>query len=317
MTVDWDPAREWALFSALRQNRRGSLATLGATSVLPVWHETLGEPYIGGFRVALAPNGEPEFSVDFPNSYFKKLADAASAQLVASGKLEAGESYLYCVLAYPRPRDEAAEGGPGSAVQEMPPELPIKTGDLADYLARSTTGGEQKDGDMPVFIPQRLLTEALALAGDAGPHETGGVLIGNLHRDEAEGTLFLVATAQIPAKHTQAESASLTFTADTWADAQAAIRLRGTDETMIGWFHSHPVKEWCKECDPEKAKNCTLFDSIFSATDEGLHRTMFSRGWNVALLISDMPARDPVVSLHGWRQGIIEPRGYHILDPEH
>jgi proteasome lid subunit RPN8/RPN11 len=314
IVVDWEPAREWTVFSALREGRHSSLPALGATLVHPRWHEELGEPYMAGFRVAVENNGGAEFCVDFHNAYFKKLAEAASLQLVEQGTMSLGDSFLYSVLACRSPQAERREEAAARTAREIPPHLPIESDDMAGYLRLAVPFNSPTDGDIPVFVPQQVLAEIAALSREAGPTESGGVLIGHLHRDSSGGGIFLVVTAQIPARHSLAGAASLTFTAESWSAARDAIRLRGAEEIMVGWFHSHPVRDWCKKCPAEKRTNCTTFESYFSPQDEALHRTVFSRAWCVALLVSEMPERSAAISLFGWREGLIESRGFHAID---
>ncbi|HNT89567.1 MAG TPA: hypothetical protein PKL84_17020, partial [Candidatus Hydrogenedentes bacterium] len=149
------------------------------------------------------------------------------------------------------------------------------------------------------------------LVRDAGPCETGGMLIGRLCRDADAGELFAEVTAQLPAEHVQADSASLTFTGETWAAARDAIRLRGGSETPLGWYHSHPAKEWCKDCPPEKRATCSL-ECFFSAADQQVHATLFPHAYSVALVVTD-GQRGLRFDLYGWRRTRILQRGFHML----
>ena len=120
-------------------------------------------------------------------------------------------------------------------------------------------------------------------------------------------------TAQIPVVHAPAEVNKLTFTPETWTAAQAAIDLRRSDEIYLGWWHSHPVHEWCKDCRPAKKELCPLAQGFLSSDDCRLHRTVFPRAYTCALVVSDVAEHDDVVhSLFGWRDGAIESRGYHL-----
>ena len=102
------------------------------------------------------------------------------------------------------------------------------------------------DGDdLPVFVAEALVEQALARVRQAGAMETAGILLGRLHRDPG-GIIFLELTAQLPASGTEAREMKVTFTPDTWAAARDALRLRQSDEAVMGWWHSHPY--WCKAC---------------------------------------------------------------------
>ena len=312
--VDWEPAREWAVFCALRRDGQSSPVSSGSTSLRPRWDAELGEPVMSGFSIEVANGEGDDFRIDFSNAYFKELAQSISSELVQQGKLKSGERFLYCVLAYP---DKRSDDGPGKdrlVAAELPPPVVIREGDLGMHLCAAAPFRSGSEEDIPVFVPRHVLAEISALSQEAGANETGGVLIGHLFRDGVGGDLFLVVTAQIPAMHTHAEAARLTFTAETWTAARAAIHLRGKHEVMLGWFHSHPVREWCKSCPEEKRESCTVFEDYFSPEDEALHRTVFPRAWSVALLVSELPQRSPSISMFGWRKARVAPRGFHVQD---
>jgi hypothetical protein len=311
--VDWEPAREWAIFCALRRNGRNTLVASGSTLVRPRWDAELGAPVMSGFSIEVTEDEGDDFCIDFSNTYFKELAQSVSSQLIEQGKLKAGERFLYCVLAY---SDQRPDDGPGKdrlVAAELPPPVVIREGELGTHLATAAPFKPIGEEEIPVFVPQNVLAEITALSQAAGANETGGVLIGHLFRDKVGGDLFLVVTAQIPAMHTRAEAARLTFTAETWTAVRAAIRLRGRGEIWLGWFHSHPVREWCKSCPEEKRESCTVFEDYFSPDDEALHRTVFPRAWSIALLVSELPQQSPSISMFGWRKALIGPRGFHVL----
>ena len=95
--------------------------------------------------------------------------------------------------------------------------------------------------DMPVFVPQHLLDQVAEQTLAERGRETGGILIGNLHRDATLPEIFAEVTAQIPAEHTRGDAVKLTFTPDTWVAVDNAIKLRGRSEIYLGYWHSHPV----------------------------------------------------------------------------
>jgi len=121
-------------------------------------------------------------------------------------------------------------------------------------------------------------------------------------------------TAQIPARHAQARETSFAFTEQSWSDAQAALELRDEGEIWTGWWHSHPM--FCRRCPAEARSSCAYATPFFSRDDCHLHRTCFAPGWNVALLLSDLPERGLTPALFGWREGRVVPRGYHLMPQE-
>ena len=136
-----------------------------------------------------------------------------------------------------------------------------------------------------------MIEETVELMVRAGGKETGGILIGHLHRDPGRRQLFLEVTAQIPAQHAEQELARLTFTPETWTAVDAALALRGKGEIQLGWWHSHPASHWCDDCPPETRRRCKSAGApsgdFFSAHDVALHRTVFPRAYSIALVLSD------------------------------
>ena len=108
----------------------------------------------------------------------------------------------------------------------------------------------------------------------------------------------------------------LTFTPQTWAAADAALRLRKRGEVFLGYWHSHPVREWCKgkACTPEAQKTCHLAKDFFSADDEAVMRAAFPRAYNIAIVANDTAFTDLTFSMFGNREGITQPRGFYVLE---
>jgi hypothetical protein len=311
---DWEPAAECTRF---HHARRGTVApgAEGSACIEPLWDRAQGEPYTRGFRVVFG-NGEGKAQSDFPTAYFKGVAAEASAELVRRGKLEEGETYLFEAVAYPK--NGAAETGRALNLEvvEEKPSVEYIEARLEDFLSRSSPEGVVDADDMPVFIPRRVLDEAAALTRAHEGTEVGGVLLGHLYRDAALPEIFAEVTAQIPAEHTRGTVAKLTFTADTWSAADAAVKLRNKGEIYLGYVHSHPVRKWCeaKECTPEKQKTCALAKDFFSESDRGVMRAAFPRAYSLGLVVNDTAFTDLSFSLFGWREGGIHPRGFHVLE---
>jgi len=310
---DWDPAVEWTWFEGLRRGRLGAGEPAPEPAVRPLWLDGTGEPYLRGFRVELDGNGAGRSVCDFSTAYFQAHAESASSRLVEEGRLDAGDRYRYLAAAFPRTAAQGAGADAAFNVRAVPPELAIEEASLADALAGAGLVGVETNGDMPVVLPPAVLAEAAQLARQAEGVETGGILIGHLHRDPAVPEIFARVTAQIPARETEADSVSLTFTAETWTDVRAALDLRHSGELMLGWWHSHPVREWCKDCSEEKQRQCPLAAGFLSAQDRALHRAVFPRAYSLALLANDVAFDEPTFTLFGWRQGRIERRGFHLL----
>jgi len=318
---DWEPALEWARFSAIRKNPPTPLVfDEDSGSIEPIWHRRVGSPYLEGLRAIVGGNGRPAAAFDIPLTYFASLARAASSRMIEQGKLESGEQFQYLVCAY------ASEGKPADA--EEPSRFSVKTVgqvldasdlDMTRLLSDSRPWGPVDDDQMPVYVPQQILEEAVALMAAAGDRETGGILIGHLHRDPGRRELFLEVTAQVQAQYAEQELTRLTFTPETWTAVDAALALRARGEIYVGWWHTHPARHWCDECPPETRARCTAAGrssgDFFSAHDVALHRAVFPRAYSVALVISDgCESTDPPIwRLFGWRYGMLMARGFHVL----
>ena len=122
-------------------------------------------------------------------------------------------------------------------------------------------------------------------------------------------------TAQVPARHTDATNASLTFTSDTWTAVQTAVALRGGQELIAGWWHKHPnfAAKSCAKCPEERRRHCPMSKPFFSETDVHMQRTVFPRAYQTALLLSDMGEEAFDVRFYGWRHGSVVSRGFEIV----
>ena len=312
--IDWEPAREWLRLKALERGLPPEEAFLLDCGFSPTWDLERGQPFLGGFEGA-GLDGDPHET--FPVGYFGELARGITKRLVAEGTLQKGDLIRCLPVAFPEER-EADSGSGGRLGRIAPPRIEIRTGSLRQLL---NGNGEQKGqpvSELPVVIPERVFAEVAELTlAERAERETGGVLIGHLCRDSGEARLFLTVTAQIPARHTEASSAKLTFTPATWTEVQAALALRGRGEIMVGWWHSHPVREWCKECPPEKRAQCALAQGFMSEDDRLLHRTVFPRAYSVALVVNDIGEGGPTFSLFGWKKGLIEGMEFHRREEDH
>ncbi|MCX6901640.1 MAG: Mov34/MPN/PAD-1 family protein [Verrucomicrobia bacterium] len=309
--VDWEPARECALFDSARQAPGDVAAEDTTTTIEPVPHPSAGAPYIGGFRVAITADGSPLAACEFPSDYFKSCAQRAAAGLVEQGVFQAGEKFRYLVSAYPQMREKAKQEATAIVMKESIVAVPMKVSRLEDYTRASMTIGDGDGADMPVFVPQAVLDEVSELTRAAEAVETGGVLLGHVHRSDA--TAFLAVTAQVPAKHTHADLNKVVFTADTWTAARSAIALRHQQELLVGWWHSHPGKFFCNaECPPEKRKACALQKNFFSGDDVAFHRTVFPKAFHVALVATNADSGIQF-ALFGWNRAILEQRKFNVL----
>ncbi len=326
VTPDWVPAHEWCHFLGVRRGTLLPVLTPFIIAIEPIWHPTLGGPYVEGITVTASSHLDDPTSeracvtTALPFGYFQKTFQQLSVTLIKQGTLQPTDVIHYSICAFQKGQTESESRiRPARfAVEEVAHPLPLEERSLDFYHQHSRhfeeeTSTVQDIPDVPVFFHSQIMDEAMALAKNAGDLETGGILIGHLHRDTTSTEIFLEVTAQIPATHTQAQRTSLSFTSETWTAVQAALTLRKNKELWLGWWHCHP--NFCKNCPEERQKTCTLSKPFFSQDDCSVHREVFSRAFNVALLLTDRGPQGWAINVFGWRQGMIASRGYAIFHP--
>jgi hypothetical protein len=144
------------------------------------------------------------------------------------------------------------------------------------------------------------------------------VLLGHLRRDERDNELFLEVTCFVPAEQTEQTEASVTFTHATWSRVREVVEWRGAGEIFVGWVHSHPFR-FCAECPLPVPEECIAKVLFYSTDDEFLMESSFPRPFMVGLLTAVEPRLETAlghlpVRLYGWRHGLIEQRGFEVID---
>lgn len=312
---DWEPLKESLRFEMLRIAPTESRLAAAPIRTGPVWSPAAGAPYVGSLRAEVVRTSGESLRCDVVSTrYLRRHAHAVSAGLVERGVLVSGERFRYAVTAFPT-EAEPAHPSEAFAVDDASELPPVQETAIEVFLKRAKRLGPSVPPPFPVFIPQSVLQEAEERVREAGPLETGGILVGFLHRDLARGELFVEVTAQIPATHAESGTHRLGFTPATWQAVRAALDLRRRSELMLGWYHSHGgSKYWCSSvCSAEDRKQCRLNQSFFSSDDVALHRTVFFRAYTIALVFTHTDTAIEC-SAYGWHEGTIEARGFDVLD---
>jgi proteasome lid subunit RPN8/RPN11 len=104
--------------------------------------------------------------------------------------------------------------------------------------------------------------------------EIGGVLVGELVRDDAGPYLRIDAT--IDALHAEEKGAELTFTHATWEHIHKEMDGKHQDRKVVGWYHTHPG-----------------FGVFLSDRDQFIHKSFFNLPFQVAFVY------DPKTHEHG------------------
>ena len=320
VSPDWVPAVEWWHWRRIQLGLEPASMPPPPVIVTPVWDSQLGMPYVAGIRLIHQSSRESE-KVDssplwdiplaffYPSiqTIFSTMTLVDLEQLVRSGK----------VTITADPIEQSADSPIGRfQVKEISNDLPIRETSLCLFEEQLTDQEHPNwDGrnasDFPVFIGSSVVHDMIGQSQKAGESETGGVLVGFLHRDPKSSQIFVEITAQIPALHAQGGRYSLGFTPEAWTSVQDALSLRRTKEIPLGWFHSHPF--FCANCPLERQRTCSLSLPFFSQDDKALHREVFPRAFNVAFLVTNQGPAGLAVNLFGWRHGMIAERSFFTI----
>ncbi len=150
--------------------------------------------------------------------------------------------------------------------------------------------------ELRILIAEKAFDEAVARGEKDGTREVGGVLVGELLRDDAGP--FLRVDATIDALHADEKGAELTFTHATWEHINKEMDSTHADRKIVGWYHTHPG-----------------FGIFLSDRDEFIHSSFFDQPFQIALVY------DPKSREHGvfaWHEGRpTRCRRYWIGEREH
>lgn len=132
-----------------------------------------------------------------------------------------------------------------------------------------------------VHVAEEALDRITRRAGEHLDREVGGVLVGELVRDDAGPYLSVAST--IDALHAEEKGTELTFTHATWDHIHAELDARHQGSKIVGWYHTHPG-----------------FGIFLSDRDRFIQQSFFNLPHQVALVY------DPKRREHGvfvWRDG--------------
>ncbi|HWG47332.1 MAG TPA: Mov34/MPN/PAD-1 family protein [Gemmataceae bacterium] len=316
--IDFAHAVEAALFDGLRRSRftRYEVPRAGVRLEPRFYKAKSGLSLCVGFAVILPTPDGGEHRVDCGLQWFRSRAERVIADMVLDTAV-LPSVVLFQLAAYPDDGVQPYRRHDGIVLEANPLAVPIQPGSRRELGPAVAWDGLCSE-DLPVFIPRRVLEDALTEARSTPDHEVGGVLLGHLRRDTGDDELFLEVTCHVPAQATETAATSITFTADTWDHARRVADLRGEGEIFVGWVHSHPflLPDPVPEPLPVECVNDILF---FSDDDRFVMEQAFARPFLVALqtavdsrlerALGHLPLR-----LYGWRDGEVVPRGFQVIE---
>lgn len=150
--------------------------------------------------------------------------------------------------------------------------------------------------ELQVFLAEEAFDRAVERGTSDTTREIGGVLVGEVLRDDSGPYLRVDAT--IDALHAEEKGAELTFTHATWEHIHKEMDTTHKGKKVVGWYHTHPG-----------------FGVFLSDRDQFIHKSFFNLPFQVALVY------DPKSKEHGvfaWRDNEVwRLRHYAIGGREH
>jgi proteasome lid subunit RPN8/RPN11 len=142
-----------------------------------------------------------------------------------------------------------------------------------------------------VFLAENAFDRAVERGASDTSREIGGILVGELLRDEAGPYLLIEDT--VDALHADEKGAELTFTHATWEHINKEMDTRHQGKQVVGWYHTHPG-----------------FGVFLSDRDQFIHKSFFNLPFQVAFVY------DPKTREHGmftWHDNeVVRSRRYWI-----
>jgi proteasome lid subunit RPN8/RPN11 len=147
-----------------------------------------------------------------------------------------------------------------------------------------------------VLLSEQAFDRAVARGDSDTTREIGGVLVGDVFKDDAGPYLLIEST--VDALHAEEKGAELTFTHATWEHIHKEMDGKHQGKRVVGWYHTHPG-----------------FGVFLSDRDQFIHKSFFNLPFQVALVY------DPKTHEHGlftWHDNEVRrARRYWIGAREH
>jgi len=281
----------------------------------------LASPRAKGFCAATPLPGGREHTCQFDITYFGAFAARLRAELLRTKKMTSEQEVYYRLNAFLDEEEEQFPAQPTNklaiSLEPATQQFTIGSGCRRDF-GPAEAWDEPTYADLPVLVDRGVLEEAVDEAKADPEREIGGFLLGRLMRDEKSNEVFVVVTGLVSAGGTtESSGTSVTFTPASFAQIRNIIKLRGSDEMVIGWYHSHPFK-LCQECPLPTPPECIAKVLFYSADDVHLMETTFEQPFMVGLLAAVEPRIEAAVGhlpvkLYGWRCGEIKERGFEVV----
>ncbi len=136
----------------------------------------------------------------------------------------------------------------------------------------------------PILVIEPAAWDAIWTHARSADVEVGGLLVGEVFHDAADGRAMTVIRGAIPALGGLSSAVSFTFTPDAWDYLTAERDRLWPDLITVGWFHTHP-----------------RLGVFYSSTDRATQAAHFNRPWNVGIVVDPLASSDQVALFVGPR----------------
>ncbi|HEV2529534.1 MAG TPA: Mov34/MPN/PAD-1 family protein [Thermomicrobiales bacterium] len=136
----------------------------------------------------------------------------------------------------------------------------------------------------PILVIEPLAWDAIWTHARSADVEVGGLLVGEVFHDAADGRSMTVIRGAIPALGGLSSAVSFTFTPDAWDYLTAERDRQWPDLITVGWFHTHP-----------------RLGVFYSSTDRATQAAHFNRPWNIGIVVDPLAPADQVALFVGPR----------------
>jgi len=284
-----------------------------------------------GFWLRTVGPAGRDAELDFSIHALDRVAARVSKRLQARGRLKAGESYYYSVLAEP---DGASPAEPADAdarlcIRVTRAPLNWLSTPLAPLHRRARAMGPVRDCHFSVFYTAEALKRAERFsrrgAGSRPPIETGAALVGPICRCPVSGRIFQVICDALELSGVEEREYSLTWSGATWQRVQAdldSLRRQPGAECwrQLGQVHGHNFLP----ADLDTAGKALAAggpgwpgsDSAFvSLDDRDWHSAVFSgQPWAICHIFGHLANGARVDRLYGLEDARLLERGYYLID---
>jgi hypothetical protein len=271
----------------------------------PTW---LQEPIASSVEITLAArvNGSAlRYTQQYRVGRWYRAAQQQTLCLREEGTLSQDETAYSLLLALRAEQPTPLKLGPFQTPQIVAQSL--------DDCGVAALGAGNLLADRPVLVNRQFAADVVRRCLEADTNETGGAVLGKIVRldQPLPGTstrIVTVVSASVDDRRHVGETHRFSFDPTALAAAAQIAQLRGLGETVQTVYHTHGWKKSCGNCNQHA--ECPLAESIPSLLDYQLIESLFPSKTTLMPIAGrklGAPGRRPVLQIHGWRGGQLQP----------